>query len=111
MRAAINVWLNASGVGGQHRPRDEGTQDGVLRFLGQHLGRDDAHARSQRDATALEHETEGQRELQEEVDVAPHRDHRLAAPVARRKQELDGVRRDDEERKGAAGDEESATRR
>src|SRR3989454_7679253 len=91
----------------QHRARDEGTQDGVLAVLGQHLGRDDAHARSQRDGQRqLEHETEGQRELQEEVDVAPHRDHRLQPRSRVGEQELDGVGRDDEEQKGAAGDEE-----
>src|SRR5215813_10535319 len=91
----------------QHGARDEGTQDGVLAVLGQHLGRDDAHARGQRDGERqLEHETERQRELQEKIDVAPDRDHRLEPGPRVGEQELDRVRRDDEQREAPAQDEE-----
>src|SRR3989441_13191339 len=87
----------------QHGARDEGAQDRVLAVLGQHLCGDEAHAGGQRERQRkLEDETEGERELQEEVDVAAHRDHRLQPGSRVGEQELDGVGSDHVERKGAA---------
>src|SRR5438309_3898716 len=95
------------GCGRQHRAGDERAEDRVLPVLGERRGRDDAEPCQDRDdERELEDRTERERELQQEVDVASDRDHRLEARPLVREQELDRERRDDLEREGPTADEE-----
>ena len=67
---AISAWLKASGVGVRIAAATNAPRIAYLRFLASIFGGDHAHAGQEREGQRqLEDGAEGQRELQQEVDV------------------------------------------